>query len=528
MRLRPAPGREPLFTQNALDRVISWISPERGRDRLQARAQIAMANKYSGADRGRRWRLGWNVPSGDADTDTLPDLPNMRDDSSDLLRDNTVANSVINTKTTAVVGTGLQLRSQIDREILGLSDEQADEWESRTESEWRLFSGHECDLHRSMNFAAIMALLFRASLERGDALLTTPTLERPPSPYSLRLQVVEADRVSNPDKAQDTEKITAGVEKDQHGAPAFYHVLRGHPGNRNTDQDHWDKVPVFGATGRRRAFLFFHKKRPGQTRGVPDLATVVQEIKQISRYTKAEIEKAVVQALFTVFIKTDGGYGLAPPLIDGQVQDATSAHGDKQDIRMGAGNIVDLNPGEDPVFANPTAPNPNSEAFLQAMLMQIGMAVEVPYEVLAKRFQSSYSASKAAMLELWRFVAVHRKRLADDICRPVYELFMDEAVARGRIYAPGYLDGDPLIRAAWLGSEWVGPARGDMNELQQVNAAVKRVEAGFSSRARETVALTGGDWEHEHRQQAKEHRKRLADGLEQTAPAQQQQGEIEL
>lgn len=521
MRLTPAAKKPTLIAQNALDRLVSWVSPERGRERLKARAQIALVNKYSGADRGRRWRFGWNVTSGDADSEILSDLASMRDDSSDLLRDNTVANSVINTKVTSVVGTGLQLRAQIDRDILGMSDEEADAWESRTEAEWRLFSGHECDIHRNMKFTAILALLFRASLERGDSLLTTPTLDRKPSPYSLRLQVVEADRICNEDNAQDSESLVAGVEKDANGAPAFYHVLRGHPGNRLTNQKKWDRVPVFGASGRRRAFLFFHKKRPGQTRGVPDLATVVQEIKQVSRYTKAEIEKAVIQSLFTVFIETESGQGVEPPQQDGQTPS------NNKEVKMGTGNIVDLAKGEKATFANPTSPNPSAELFLQAMLMQVGMAVEVPYEVLAKRFQASYSASKAALLELWRFVTVSRNRLADDICGPVYELFMDEAVALGRIYAPGYLDGDPLIRAAWLGSEWVGQARGDMNELQQVNAAAKRVEAGFSSRSRETAALHGGDWEREHRQQAKERRKRLADGLDQAPPPQQQQGVIE-
>jgi len=151
------------------------------------------------------------------------------------------------------------------------------------------------------------------------------------------------------------------------------------------------------------------------------------------------------------------------------------------------------------------------------MLTQIGMAVELPYEVLAKRFHSSYSASKAALLEAWRYFMGRRAWLTDNLCRPVYELFLDEAVALGRISAPGYLTGDPIIRAAWLGSEWVGPARGDIDEVKQATAAGKRIDLGLSTRARETAAISGADWDNEHEQQVAEHQRRLDDGLE--APA---------
>lgn len=53
---------------------------------------------------------------------------------------------------------------------------------------------------------------------------------------------------------------------------------------------------------------------------------------------------------------------------------------------------------------------------------------------------------------------MRREWLADDFCRPCYEVWMSEAVARGRIYAPGFFQ-NPAIRAAYLGSEWLGRLR---------------------------------------------------------------------
>jgi len=91
-------------------------------------------------------------------------------------------------------------------------------------------------------------------------------------------------------------------------------------------------------------------------------------------------------------------------------------------------------------------------------------------------------------------------------------------VASGRIVAPGFFS-DPLIRYAYLGAKWTGPAKGQIQELAEVEAANKRVQYGLSTLQDETAQLTGGDWEQNHPQQVKEHARRLDDGLIQNNPA---------
>ncbi|MDP2690041.1 MAG: hypothetical protein Q8P48_08020 [Deltaproteobacteria bacterium] len=107
---------------------------------------------------------------------------------------------------------------------------------------------------------------------------------------------------------------------------------------------------------------------------------------------------------------------------------------------------------------------------------------------------------------------VQRKWLADNFCQPVYEAWLTEAVLLGRVSAPGFFD-DPLIRKAYLGSEWIGPARGMIDESKEIKAAQMRVEMGVSTLDEETAALTGGDWERKHWQSVKEHRMRSEAGL---------------
>ena len=61
-----------------------------------------------------------------------------------------------------------------------------------------------------------------------------------------------------------------------------------------------------------------------------------------------------------------------------------------------------------------------------------------------------------------------------------------------------------MIRYAYSWADWTGPSQGQLDPVKEVEAAVLRVENGFSTRQRETAELTGGDWELNHRQRVKE------------------------
>ena len=86
---------------------------------------------------------------------------------------------------------------------------------------------------------------------------------------------------------------------------------------------------------------------------------------------------------------------------------------------------------------------PGSALLIQARIEQMAAALEIPSEVLYKQFSTSYSAARGALNEFWRTTGMHRDWFADSFCQPVYEMFLAEAVALGRINAPGFFT-DPL------------------------------------------------------------------------------------
>ena len=124
-----------------------------------------------------------------------------------------------------------------------------------------------------------------------------------------------------------------------------------------------------------------------------------------------------------------------------------------------------------------------------------------------KEFNSSYSASRGALLEAWKAFRMYRQWFVDDFCRPVYLCWMAEAVARGRISAPGFFS-DPLIRNAWLGCEWIGPTQGQLDPVKEVTAEIMSVGAGFSTNADSSIRINGSDWNHNMDQISREEEKR--------------------
>lgn len=491
--------------ETIIDRVVSWIDPVRGRKRYHARVAMAIAGGYTGASKSKRSMLAWKTGGADPDTDILFDLPTLRDRSRDLIRNAPLALGAINTLTTNVVGRGLKLQARIDRVALNIADEQAENWEAETEREFNLWAeSQECDVARTLNFGDIQELAFRQTLENGESFALLPRFKRGNFPYATKIQLIEADRVSNPQSKADTETMIAGIEKDTNGAPVRYHITKQHPGNMRTQNRkayEWESFPAFGQnTGMRNVIHLYKTLRPGQTRGVPYLAPVIESLKMLDRYTEAELMAAVVSGMFTVFVETESG---ASDLSAFMPQAETNATATDEDYKLGNGAIVGLAKGEKINTANPGRPNAGFDPFVKAILQHVGVALEIPYEVLIQHFSSSYSASRAALIEAWRFFKNRRAWLAQNFCQIIYENWLAEAVALGRVNAPGFFR-DPRIRKAYTGTLWIGDAPGQIDPQKEVDAAEKRLELGITTLDEETVSLTGGDFERNYPRIAKE------------------------
>lgn len=493
---------------NIVDKAISIFSPRLAFDRLKYRSALAFAGSYNGGSSRRAALRNWNPYAGDANEDTVHDLPALRARSRDLARNAPIGGAALNTLVTNVIGTGLSMQSNPDAKLLGMDEQTANAWKHNVEAEWMLWCDSvDCDASRTNNFYGLQALALRSMLESGDVIAITPAITGRSSPYTLAVQLIEADRLINRNNERDTRSKIAGVTLDDNGAPLRYDITRQHPGAVRPSQIEWIEVDAWGKNGRRRNVIhLFERRRPGQVRGVPYLAPVIEHLKQLARYSEAELQAAVISAALAIFVKMDAD--AFQTLFDGQsadkyIEGASSWDGGIHTDLDGPGKAVNLLPGESVEVPNLGRPNANYDPFFLSMLKQIGPVLEIPFEVLIKHFSSSYSASRAALLDFWRFVRVRRDFMATYFCEPIKELWFEEAIASGRIAAPGFFS-DPRLRQAWTRVSWVGDSPGSIDPEKEVRAAEKRIQLGISTREKESIAYDGGDWEANVAQLAKE------------------------
>ena len=508
-------GQQVSVQENILDRMIRYVNPIKANARLQSRLQSqalsALAGGYVGASRSRRSMSSWNPGANDADGDVLSDLPVLRERSRDSVRNNALASGAINTAVTGTIGIGSTLKAQVDQEVLAMSDEDADAWENNTQREWKLFwNSFEVDAARRLTGADLEELYFRSVLENGDTFALMPSIPRRGVPYSMKVQLIEADRVTNKGNKADSLDMSGGIGRSKSGAPLEYHILTTHPGNTTAGtRQEWQTIRAFGReTGRKNIIHGYRQLRIGQNRGVPYLSTVIELLKQLTRYTEAELMAAVVSSMFTVFIKSSNDQGFPQTTTTSDFgQNAAN-----EEMKLGTGAIVGLGMNEEISTANPGRPNTAYDPFVMGILRQIGSQLEIPFEVLIKHFTASFSASRAALLEVAKFFRCRQSWTERTFLNVVYENWMMEAVAIGRISAPGFLS-DPLLRQAYLGKEWIWMPMGAIDEVKQIKAARERIDSGVSTIERETIEINGGSWDRNHKQSEKEVKARTDDGL---------------
>lgn len=482
------------------------------------------ASGYSdaGASRTRRAMKGFTSVSSSPQEDIDLNNYTLRQRSRMLFMSSSMATSAVQVNRTKVVGTGLVLKSAVNRDVLGISPETAKAWQRNTEAEFSLWAkkARNCDALGLNNFAGLQQLALKSWLMSGDVF---PLLKRRPAsplnPYTLRIHLIEADRISTPHMCSTNfstdgvvpegkpgagHKIHDGVEVDDDGAVVAYWICNNYPKQWLLQKDdEWKRVQVIGEkTGLPNILHVMDSERPDQYRGVPYLAPVIETILQYRRYTESELMAALIQSFYTAWIETDAPASDLPfnEVGSGDVQGIPATNPQEDNIshssneyELGPGTINVLQPGEKVNFGNPSVPTPGFDIFTKSIARQVGAALEIPYDVLLKEFNSSYSASRGALLEAWEAFRMRRSWFVDGFNQPVYETWLAEAVAIGRIKAPGFWD-DPLVRAAWCGANWIGPTQGSLDPLKEAKADLLLASRGIKTYEQVTRERSGGSW----------------------------------
>lgn len=458
--------------------------------------------------------MGWNTNSGSAEDDIDLNAAKLRQRSRDLDAAGGIARSANVTMTTSVVGPGLVPKPKPKLDVLGLSKEAAEEWARITKLEFELWSEKKtCSADLQADFSQLQQLAMRSQLVSGDCFALLPMFECPGTPYQTHVRLLEADRICTPESSGEStvkeltggSKIVDGVEIDAQGIVKAFHIASRHPlSTGGSGEMKSERIEAYGKdTGMPNVLHMVRFERPEQRRGVAFIAAIILTLKQMSRYTEAELMACVVNSFFTVFIEQASGEPGMPTSIGDLVTDGNRITQDEDKIELGPGAIIKLKPGEKINSANPGRPNGNFDKYVEAMCILIASSLGISKSILLKKFESNYTAARGELLEFWKEVKTWRSGFTRDFCQPCYEAFLAEAVALGRIQAPGFFE-DPAIRHAWSKAEWIGTTMGQIDPLKEVKAARERMAAGLSTGEREAAEMNGSDFTENMTQRAVE------------------------
>lgn len=429
---------------------------------------------------------GWWTRTGSPRLDIEENLYKLRERSRDLYMSSSLLSAILLTLRDGVIGRGLRLTPQIDAEILSLSMEEAELWERKTNflfNRWARSVGVNGD-----SFNDILSTAYFSACMSGDCFAVV----RIDAEHGVKVQLIEADCIGTPDGRRDDDSIKYGLKFGTGGEFKGAYVATNHPAEGGAVQYRF--IPAFSKEA--GGILHIHPlfERPGQVRGVPIAARVMEDLKQLDRYSDAEVMAAVVSSKLTAFILHNS---------DGWDEDEDEANGQKNAIKLGNGAVVDLENGASIQTVNPARPNPQYEPFVIACSRQICSALGLPFEVVVRSFNASYSASRAALLDADKTYRVNRAILIRQLARPLYGAWMAWAVQSGQIEAPGFME-NGAARSAWLEADWHGEALPCLNPVQEAQAAQMRISQGLSTRTRESEELNGSQFEANVRRQARE------------------------
>ena len=431
-----------------------------------------------GFDGGQESRLlySWIAGNSSADRDVRQALKVMRARSRDLADNNDYARRFLQVLENNVVGPdGVRLQARAKRQD-GRLDEPDNALIEDRFKQWAKRGVCTVDGRHSLNSAA--RLVLRSVARDGEVLVRLVRGPQAQNRFEFALQIIESDQLDFDywAVARNGNEIRMGVEIDGFNRPVAYYLLPYHPG---------DDVMRRGATERERVpaenVLHIYKAdRPGQTRGVPWIASAIVRLKMLGGYEEAELVAArTASAKMGFFVSLDGE--------GGPVEDKTPDGDYLTDAQPGS--FERLAHGEDFKPFDPQHPTTAFSEFVKALLRGTSAGLGVSYHALSNDLsEANYSSLRQGALEdrdAWRTL---QSWLIECFYEPVYAAWLEPAIMSGALPLP-FSRLDKFRAAEWQarGWQWVDP-------LKEVNANKIAVEQGFKSR-RQVVGDTGKDFE---------------------------------
>lgn len=455
--------------------ILGWL--QRGTPEATPAPRRRM---YEGA-KVSRLNSDWVTAGTSADAEIKGSLARLRNRSRQLVRDNDYARQAIRAVKNNVIGTGIKMQAQVRMQRGGGRLDQT--VNDAIESAWANWGRKDsCHTAGRLSFTDIERLVVGAMAESGEVFVRMVRQPFGRSKIPFALEIIESDLLDDAYTGGSTvegNEWRMGVELDRWGRPVRYAFLTKHPGDSSVGG-----TPV-GADRHRfvpasEVLHLYLMERPGQTRGVPMLASAIQRLHMVAGYEQAEVVRARASSALMGFITSPEGELMGDEVLDGERVSSFEP-----------GVFKYLAPGESVSVPQLDAPDGQLEPFMRAMLRAMAAGVGCSYETISRDFsQTNYSSSRLSLLEDRENWKALQQYMIENFHRPVFEAWLEMAVLSGVLALPAYEtapDRYRMVRFMPRGWAWVDPAK-------EVDAYKEAVRCGFKTQA-DVVAEQGGDLE---------------------------------
>lgn len=433
-----------------LDRILEGVAPRWAVQRAAAR--IALQNMrqfenrdYYGAGRGRGTDT-WIAPATDADSEIGRAGSLLRARSRDLVRNNPLAANAVQILVSSLVGAGIRPRAATaDPDLNARIDGLFAQWSDRS------------DFYGLTDFYGLQSLAVRQMVEGGEVISLRQRGRGLAVP--LQIQIKEADHLDEGkiETGNGARRIIQGIEYDAEGRRVAYWILPEHPGSqtRTVLSGRYDSVRVPAA----QVAHMFERQRL-QNRGVPWAAPVMRSLRDMDDWQVAELVRKKTEAcLVGIVVGGDSDTPVAPKV---QRADGSDAE------QFEPGMIAYANGAQDIKFNQPA----NAGGLYDWMRVQgtiVAAGFRLPYALLTGDLsQSNFASSRVGLNEYRRMIDMMQWQIVIPMfCQPVWDWFVEAAQLAGLIE----LDRVPV--------EWAPPSFESVNPLQDANADLVDVRAGF-------------------------------------------------
>jgi lambda family phage portal protein len=450
---------------NLIDKAIAFVNPQGAVDRLLARQKLKNfeydAVKYS------RERKGPSSLSGAEDYRSNYDRVELMKRARDLAENVGLVRSILLKFAGHVAGTiSYQARTQ-NPQVNTDVEAYWNEW-------W-----DKCDISTRHTGSTLMQVAVMSMLRDGDFLFV---LVRD-SNGDLKIQGIEADRLGDPFKVYTSLELIGGIHIDRNtGAPTAYDIY-----NRSIGDFYSYQITIPSS----QAFHLFDPLRIDQYRGVSAFHTAINDATDIHELTSFEKMAAKVASSQSGIVKRNNNN--AADLSTLSTDEDLSGNQIKLET-IESGKISYLEPGEDIIFPNgPSRPSGAFIEFHKVLMRNICLGLGIPYSFAVDPSAMSGPTARLEMQQAGRTFKRYQNLLNDKVLRPIKNIVIADAVARGLIQTS---EGGKTTRGIFNFGANVSIDLG-----RESASAIAEFKSGLRTGS-DIYAERGADWEASMRQRA--------------------------